>query len=255
MCLIVFAHYAHPKYPFILLANRDEYYERPTQQLGFWDKEADLIGGRDLRSGGTWLAMNRSGSFAAVTNVRVSVVQPHAKSRGSLPIDFLKSSQTIETYMQKLLTQRRMYNGFNLLTRKEDNLFHFNNQLGIINQVSPGIHGLCNASLNTSWPKLEKLKERLKLTIEKEFDKEELLNLMMDKQIVEDELLPETGMTQEMERGLSSIFIDISKYGTRSTALIIIDNHDVVDFTEITHFPMQKDNRKHFIFKILWTSC
>ena len=73
----------------------------------------------------------------------------------------------------------------------------------------------------------------------------------MDKQIVEDELLPETGITQEMERALSSIFINISTYGTRSTALIIIDNHDVVDLTEITHFPIQKDNRKHFIFKIL----
>ena len=251
MCLIVFAHYTHPKYPFILLANRDEYYERPTRQLGFWDKEADLIGGRDLRAGGTWLAMNRSGAFAAVTNVRMSIAQPHAKSRGFLPIDFLKSSQTSEAYMQKLLNQRRMYNGYNLLTRKMDTIFHFNNQLGIINEVSPGIHGLCNASLNTSWPKLEVLKERFKLTIEKEFDKEELLNLMMDKQIVKDELLPETGIMQDMERDLSSIFIDMPTYGTRSTALIIIDNHNVIDLTEITHYPKIKDNRKHFIFKIL----
>ena len=251
MCLIVFAHYTHPKYPFILLANRDEYYERPTRQLGFWDKEADLIGGRDLRAGGTWLAMNRSGAFAAVTNVRMSIAQPHAKSRGFLPIDFLKSSQTSEAYMQKLLNQRRMYNGYNLLTRKMDTIFHFNNQLGIINEVSPGIHGLCNASLNTSWPKLEALKERFKLTIEKEFDKEELLNLMMDKQIVKDELLPETGITQDMERALSSIFIDMPTYGTRSTALIIIDSNNVIDLTEITHYPKIKDNRKHFIFKIL----
>ena len=36
MCLIVFAHHTHPKYPFILLANRDEYHERPTQQMDFW---------------------------------------------------------------------------------------------------------------------------------------------------------------------------------------------------------------------------
>lgn len=35
MCLIVFAHHTHPKYPFILLANRDEYHERPTQQMDF----------------------------------------------------------------------------------------------------------------------------------------------------------------------------------------------------------------------------
>ena len=61
MCLIVFAHHAHPKYPFILLANRDEYHERPTQQMDFWEEELDLIGGRDLRAGGMWLAMNKSG--------------------------------------------------------------------------------------------------------------------------------------------------------------------------------------------------
>ena len=110
MCLIVFAHHAHPKYPFILLANRDEYYERPTLEMGFWEEEPDLIGGRDLRAGGTWLAMNRSGAFAAVTNVRASILQPNAKSRGHLPIDFLKSSQTSEAFMRKLSTQAITYN-------------------------------------------------------------------------------------------------------------------------------------------------
>ena len=81
MCLIVFAHYTHPKYPFILLANRDEYYERPTSAARFLGRGGCPIGGRDLRAGGTWLAMNRSGVWA-VTNVRMSVVhKPHAKSR------------------------------------------------------------------------------------------------------------------------------------------------------------------------------
>ena len=72
----------------------------------------------------------------------------------------------------------------------------------------------------------------------------------MDKQKFQDELLPETGITQEMERALSSIFIDLPTYGTRSTALVTIDNHNVIDLTEITHFPKQKDNRKHVIFKM-----
>lgn len=251
MCLIVFAHYAHPKYPFILLANRDEYYERPTQQMDFWEDEPDIIGGRDLVAGGTWLAMNSSGVFAAVTNVRASGVQLNAKSRGYLPIDFLKSSLTSEVYMRRLLTQTRSYNGFNLLTRTGDDLLHFNNQLGVINQVPAGIHGLCNASLNTSWPKLEKLKVRFRLTIEKEFDKEKLIDLMMDKQTVQDELLPDTGVTREMERDLSSVFIDMPTYGTRSTTLITIDNHGGVDLTEITHYSKQKGNQKHFNFKTL----
>jgi len=249
MCLIVFAHHAHPKYPFILLANRDEYYERPTLEMGFWEEEPDLIGGRDLRAGGTWLAMNRSGAFAAVTNVRASILQPNAKSRGHLPIDFLKSSQTSEAFMRKLSTQAITYNGFNFLTRKGDTLLHFNNQLGIINQVPAGIHGLCNASLNTSWPKLDQLKTRFKASIDKNVDNVALLNLMMDKQMAEDKFLPETGITQEMERALSSIFINLPTYGTRSTTLITIDNEGVIDLTEITHHPKRKGNQKHFNFK------
>ena len=251
MCLIVFAHQVHPKYPFILLANRDEYYERPTQQMNFWEDEPDLIGGRDLRAGGTWLAMNILGAFAAVTNFRASALQPNAKSRGYLPIDFLKSSKTSEAYMRRLFTHKKSYNGFNLLTRKGDDLLHFNNQLGIINRISSGIHGLSNASLNTSWPKLEKLKVCFRLAIEKEFNKEKLLDLMMDKQTFNDELLPHTGVTRKLERALSSIFINIPKYGTRSTTLITIDNHDEVDLTEITHYPKQVNNKRHFNFKIL----
>lgn len=73
----------------------------------------------------------------------------------------------------------------------------------------------------------------------------------MDKQIFQDELLSETGITQQIEPALSSIFIDMPFYGTRSTALIIMDNHNIVDLTKITNFIKQKDNRKHFIFKIL----
>ena len=153
--------------------------------------------------------------------------------------------------MRRLLPQTRSYNGFNLLTRTGDDLLHFNNQLGVINQVPAGIHGLCNASLNTSWPKLEKLKIRFRLTIEKEFDKEKLIDLMMDKQTVQDELLPDTGVTREMERDLSSVFIDMPTYGTLSTTLITIDNHGGVDLTEITHYSKHKGNQKHFNFKTL----
>ena len=250
MCLIVFAHHAHPKYPFILLANRDEYHERPTQQMGFWEEELDLIGGRDLRAGGTWLAMNKSGDFAVVTNVRASALQLNAKSRGHLPVDFLKSPQTNQSFMRGLQAQAINYNAFNLLTRKGGALLHFNNQLGIINKVPAGIHGLCNASLNTSWPKLNQLKTRFKASLDKNVDNVALLNLMMDKQMAENKFLPGTGITQEMERALSSIFINFPTCGTRSTTLITIDNEGVVDLTEITHHPKRKGNQKHFNFKI-----
>ena len=233
------------------MANRDEYHERPTQQMNFWEEELDLIGGRDLRAGGTWLAMNKSGNFAAVTNIRASAVQLNAKSRGHLPVDFLKSPQTNQMFMRGLQAQEINYNGFNFLTRKGSAFLHFNNQLGIINQVLAGMHGLCNASLNTSWPKLDQLKPRFKASIDKNIDNVTLLDLMMDKQMAEDKFLSETGITQEMERALSSIFINLPTYGTRSTTLITKDNEGVVDLTEIIHHPKRKGNQKHFNFKII----
>ena len=233
------------------MANRDEYHERPTQQMDFWEEELDLIGGRDLRAGGTWLAMNKSGNFAAVTNIRASAVQLNAKSRGHLPVDFLKSPQTNQAFMRGLQAQEINYNGFNFLTRKGSAFLHFNNQLGIINQVPAGMHGLRNASLNTSWPKLDKLTSRFKASIDKNIDNVTLLDLMMDKQMAEDKFLSETGITQEMERALSSIFINLPTYGTRSTTLITKDNEGVVDLTEIIHHPKRKGNQKHFNFKII----
>ena len=251
MCLIVFAHHAHPKYSFILLANRDEHHERPAQQMDFWEEELDLIGGRDLRARGTWLAMNKSGSFAAVTNVRASAIQLNTKSKGHLPVDFLKSPQTNQAFMRGLQAQEINYNRFNFLTRKGNAFLHFNNQLGIINQVPAGMHGLCNASLNTSWTKLDKLNSRFKASIDKNIDNVTLLHLMMNKQMAEDKFLSETGITQEMERASSSIFINLPTYGTRSTTLITIDNEGVVELTEIIHHLKQNGNQKHVNFKII----
>ena len=155
-----------------------------------------------MRAGGTWLAMNKSGNLAAVTNIRASAVQLNAKSRGHLPVDFLKSPQTNQAFMRGLQAQEINYNGFNFLTRKGSAFLHFNNQLGIINQVPAGMHGLRNASLNTSWPKLDQLKPRFKASIDKNIDNVTLLDLMMDKQMAEDKFLSETEITQEMERAL-----------------------------------------------------
>ena len=70
MCLILAALDAHPDYTLIVAANRDEFYDRPTASAAFWTDHPRILGGRDLRAGGTWLAIDRAGRFAAVTNYR-----------------------------------------------------------------------------------------------------------------------------------------------------------------------------------------
>ncbi len=69
MCLITFSWQPGSRFPLRLAGNRDEFHARPTAPLGHWG-DKPLLGGRDLEAGGTWLAANRQGMVAALTNVR-----------------------------------------------------------------------------------------------------------------------------------------------------------------------------------------
>ena len=84
MCLILFALNAHPKYSLVLAANHDEFYPRPTAAAEFWTDAPELLAGKDLTAGGTWLGITKQGRFAAVTNYRDPSAPIGVKSRGRL---------------------------------------------------------------------------------------------------------------------------------------------------------------------------
>ena len=100
MCLIVFAYRVHPAYPLLLASNRDEFHTRPTEPAGFWPDAPEVVGGRDLEGGGTWLAMDRRGRLAAVTKFRESGPAPveGSPSRGVLVADYLRNGHDLETF-------------------------------------------------------------------------------------------------------------------------------------------------------------
>ena len=92
MCLLLIAHEMHPAHPLVLLANRDEFRARPTAPLGFWPNEPQLLAGKDLLAGGTWLGVTRSGRIAAVTNYREpGAHRSGAPSRGNLVHSYLSA--------------------------------------------------------------------------------------------------------------------------------------------------------------------
>lgn len=64
-------------------------YKRPTNPAGWWEGE-EIVGGKDEVGGGTWLACSKGGRIAFLTNFRERESIPHAKSRGDLPVRFLK---------------------------------------------------------------------------------------------------------------------------------------------------------------------
>jgi len=238
MCLIVFANNTLKDYKLIFAANRDEFYDRPSEQAGFWKDHPDLLAGKDLQAGGTWMGITKQGRFAAITNFRdLKNHRNDAPSRGKLTLDFLVSDITPEKYYNRLKPELNNYNGFNLILGYVDELFYFSNKTDGLKKLEPGIHGISNAILDTPWPKVEKSKRQLKHLIEQQnIHPWEILNLLDDTSPAKDEELPDTGVGLELERMLSSIFIKSEKYGTRSSTIVTVDKNNNVKFVEKTYY-------------------
>ena len=237
MCVIFLAYRQSPAYPLILLANRDEFYERPTAKAAYWKDFPHILGGRDLIGGGTWLGVTKNGRFAAVTNYRDPLQNKGTISRGNLVADFLKTRIQTEKYLKKVKTNAEKYTGFNLLTGEINNqrekLFYYSNRENKIRKLEKGIYGLSNNLLDVSWPKVNRGKEELAEIIEKkEFEKENFFKILNDKNLAEDENLPATGIGYEREKLLSAIFIETPVYGTRCSSVLTFDKDLKIDFEE-----------------------
>lgn len=237
MCLILFAYHHHPGYPLVLAANRDEYYERPTAQAAFREECPDVLAGRDLVAGGTWLGITRAGRFAALTNYRdPALTVKNLRSRGHLVSEYLCGNLSPAGYMAKLSEKNAEFNGFNLLAGDIHSLWHYCNISGKPQRLSPGLYGLSNRFLDTPWPKLTRGKENMAHCLQSEtVDTEELLSLLVDDRPACDSQLPSTGVGIEWERILSPVFINSATYGTRSSTVLTIDHTGTVRFIERTY--------------------
>jgi uncharacterized protein with NRDE domain len=237
MCIILLAHQATPEYPLILAANRDEFYERPTARAHFWDDDRGMLAGRDLERGGTWLGVTEAGRVAAVTNYR----EPGAKmkdalSRGLLVTDFLAGDAGPDEYLAELSTRGDLYQGFNLIAGRVGEICYFSNRGGEPQRITPGVHGLSNHLLNTPWPKVERGQKALANLIARHgcLCVEDIFKVLADDARAADEALPETGVGLEVERLLSSVFIQSPLYGTRSSTVVLFHRHKEVTFIERT---------------------
>jgi len=234
MCLIVFAYNVHPSYRLILAANRDEFYERPSAPADFWEDKPQVLAGRDLKEGGTWLGITRQGKFAAITNYRdPSTFKNNAPSRGKLVSSHLTGNQSSADYLKRISKQADQYNGYNLLLGDDNDVFVFSNRAGI-QKLESGVYGLSNHLLNSPWPKVARAQKMLKAALDKKgADLEEaLFDMLADRRIPPDGKLPNTGVGMEWERVLSTIFIKSPIYGTRSSTILLIGKNRRVRFVE-----------------------
>ncbi len=236
MCLITFAYKTHPVYDLVLAANRDEFYARPTRKAQFWNEEDSpaILAGKDLEAGGTWMGVERSGKWGALTNYRdPSIKRENPPSRGELVLNYLKNNDGSSDYLDQIESGSTRYHGFNLLLGDANGVFHFSNISQQKTEINPGVHGLSNALMDTPWPKLEQAKSDLANAISDEtIDYEQLFSLLKNDQRTPDDKLPETGIPLEWERAISSVFIKTENYGTRCSTLLLIDKQGHAEFVE-----------------------
>ena len=234
MCLIIFSFRQNSKYPLIIAANRDEFFKRETKTLDLWEKNPDIIAGKDLQSGGTWMGINKkTKQFAAITNYRdPSNFKENAKSRGIIVSSFLENKINPDDFIKSLQPEKDNYNGFNLIAGNKDEIYYYSNISNHPEKLEPGIHGLSNHFLNTDWPKVKKSKQELEKAFNSEDIIEESIKALVDDNIFPDKELPETGMGLEWERLLSPVFVKSEIYGTRASSVLIFDKNNKINFRE-----------------------
>lgn len=237
MCLILIAHEPNARYRLVLAANRDEFYERPTAPAAFWDDAPDVLAGRDLRRGGTWMGVTIGGKVAAVTNFRGPEGRERrekAPSRGHLVSAFVQSDESPARYLEGLRRHARNYDGFNLLVGDAEGLWWYSNRGEEPRELSPGVYGLSNHLLDTPWPKVERGKRALVqlLAGQEEVSPERIFPILADRTPGADRELPDTGVGLELERLLSAPFIRARDYGTRSSTVLLVERTGNATFVE-----------------------
>ena len=196
MCLIAWNW--QPGQGLLLLANRDEFYARPTQPLHRWP-DAQVLAGKDLQGGGTWLGLGQGGRMAALTNVRdPRQFRADAPTRGALVADFLRSDMRAQTYLDRVGPKAGAFNPFNLLLFDGESLLGFESQGARTLTFAAGVNGVSNARFNSPWPKLQRLTQALgQRNMPAAVEPQALLPLLTDAHTATDAQLPDTGVPLE----------------------------------------------------------
>jgi len=253
VCLIAFAIGVSQRWPLVIASNRDEFLERPTLPLAKWQTGLghEIISGRDLRAGGTWLGVTPGGRVAFLTNVREAAPQPAPFSRGQLVTRWLEAGNDVASFAATLEKDNGAYGGFNLVVgdlQRNDWAWMTNKSSEVISgwhvqSLQAGIYGLSNAALDTPWPKTAELKRVLTTALAEQADatvphldafQSPLWMALGNRNRATIEKLPETGVPLAIEEALSSAFVDFPehRYGTRSSTVLLATKNETGSNTQ-----------------------
>lgn len=226
MCIVALAWQVLPNTPICLISNRDEFYQRPTAPLAAWQQSL-IYAGQDLQSGGTWMGVTATGRWAVITNFRDGQDQrQYLTSRGHIIQQFLESDLTPIRFAQTLAVKQCEYAGFNLFVGDAKQAVYMSNCGEAPQVLAQGVYVVSNGLMSDAWEKTKHLRKRFTqeflplLQLNEQQQQEYDLNyvvwdILQDERKVAVDLLPKTGIAEDMELLLSSTFIQSTVYGTR----------------------------------------
>ena len=221
MCLVVAALSVSARHELLFAANRDERHARPSEPAHWWRDTPDVFGGRDLLAHGTWLAVDRAGRLAAVTNFRDPSAAPAPLSRGALVAGYLRGGRAPDEFAAALDEHRGDYGPFSLLLREHGALRVASNRAPPA-ELGAGVHALSNAAYGVEWPKVRSAREGMRRALELPDPVDALFALLAERA---------PAKTAE-ERYMASHFVEGPVYGTRSSTVIVIGRDSRLTFAE-----------------------
>lgn len=242
MCLILLSWQNTSKQALTVAANRDEFFQRPTLAANFWPEHPQILAGRDLEFGGSWLGVSRNGRFAAVTNLREEMATGD-RSRGNLVKDFLLSSQNSDQFFAQLELEKSQYRPFNFIASDGDRLCYTNNVEPTWRELTAGIHAIGNIPLSDENEKTKKGYADMSAVMAGKSSHDALLDMLQD-------MTPTMDTSEEIYRALSCRFVKFEGYGTRSSSIVSAAKNGQWDVWEKRYATdaSQQETLQHFSF-------
>lgn len=154
MCTLVLLIRPGHDWPLVLGANRDEMVDRPWLPPGrHWPDRADIVAGRDILAGGTWMGVNDYGVFAGILNRPESLGPSEGfRSRGELPLEALDHADAGDAAEALGEIDPKAYRSFNLVIADNQDAFWLsapeNAERVAVQRVPPGLSMLTAHDLN-----------------------------------------------------------------------------------------------------------
>ncbi|MCB1146462.1 MAG: NRDE family protein [Leptospiraceae bacterium] len=253
MCVMAISWQNHEQFPFVILANRDEFYSRPARAMSWWASEPDILAGQDELKNGTWFGINENGRWAVVTNFRDPADKnSYELSRGLLVRDFLYDKRTVHEYASALITQKHRYAKFNLIFGDLQQAIYVSSELDELTTLQRGLYSLSNATLHDDWHKTTRLKKKLEqLLAENDFSFESAFSALEDRSHPEhDSQVQRTGLPIEVERALSPVFVALDGYGTRASTVMLADSSGKIQIAEKSFLDGKELKTVHHEFRV-----